>query len=179
MIFSGVSLDGRTPQRYDNELAGAYRRLLTGHRLSWTSHQAYVRLLGKGGQGVVYLSERRGAEGFTLPIALKIFSPERYEDARSYDVAMYRIASVAARVSLIQQDNLLDVLDFYDRDHIRMMVMEWVDGYDLRQLLGHRMLTGIRDRVSNRRWVSVLDSWDVAFDEHRSGAGFEGLLTAR
>ena len=41
-----------------------------------------------GGQGVVFLTERRGADGFTLPIALKIFSPERYNDARAYDDAM-------------------------------------------------------------------------------------------
>ena len=37
---------------------------------------------------MVYLSERRGTDNFTLPVALKIFSPERYEDERSYDEAM-------------------------------------------------------------------------------------------
>ncbi len=57
----------------------------------------------------MYLSERRGTDGFTLPVALKIFSPERFEDSRAYDEAMARIARVAARVAQIQQDNLLDV----------------------------------------------------------------------
>ena len=86
----------------------------------------------------MYLSQRRGADGFTLPVALKIFSPERYEDARSYDEAMSRIADVAARVSQIQQDNLLDVHNFVDRNRIRLMEMEWIDGYDLSQLLTPR-----------------------------------------
>jgi hypothetical protein len=36
-----------------------------------------VRRLGAGGQGVVYLTTRRGAGEFKLPVALKIFSPER------------------------------------------------------------------------------------------------------
>ena len=89
------------------------------------------RRLGSGGQGVVYLTERRGTDSFTLPVALKVFSPERYEDERSYDEAMARMAAVASRVALIQQDNLLDVHNWVDRSRIRMMEMEWVDGYDL------------------------------------------------
>ena len=91
-------------------------------------------MLGSGGQGVVYLTERRGTDNFTLPVALKIFSPERYEDERAYDEAMGRMAEVAAHVAQIQQDNLLDVHNWVDRNRIRLMEMEWVDGYDLRPL---------------------------------------------
>ena len=94
---------------------------------------------------MVYLSERRGTDNFTLPVALKIFSPERYEDARRYDEAMARIAQVAARVAQIQQDNLLDVHNFVERSRIRMMEMEWVDGYDLSRLLTREMLERTRD----------------------------------
>ena len=120
--------------------------------MSWTEHLHLTRLLGSGGQGVVYLSERRGTDNFTLPVALKIFSPARYEDARSYDEAMGRIAQIAARVAQIQQDNLLDVHNFVERNRIRMMEMEWIDGYDLSRLLTHEMLDRTRERVSNRRW---------------------------
>ncbi len=111
-----------------------------------------MSLLGSGGQGVVYLSERRGTDSFTLPVALKIFSPERYEDERSYDEAMGRMAQVAARVAQIQQDNLLDVHNWVDRSRIRMMEMEWVDGYDLSRLLTRKMLERLEARVSNKRW---------------------------
>ena len=62
------------------------------------------------------------------------------------------MAQVAARVAQIQQDNLLDVHNFVDRNRIRMMEMEWVDGYDLSRLLTHEMLERTRERVSNRRW---------------------------
>ena len=47
----------------------------------------------------------------------------------------HALPTVAAHVALIQHDNLLDVHNFVDRDRIRMMVMEWVDGYDLQRLL--------------------------------------------
>ncbi|MDP6721559.1 MAG: serine/threonine-protein kinase, partial [Pirellulaceae bacterium] len=96
--------------------------------------------------------ELRGADKFTLPIALKIFSPERYEDTRAYDESMQRIAHVSALVAQIQHDNLLDVHNFVDRNRIRMMVMEWVDGYDLQCLLAPGMLARIKGRVSERRW---------------------------
>jgi serine/threonine-protein kinase len=101
---------------------------------------------------VVYLTERRGTDSFTLPVALKVFSPERYEDERSYDEAMARMAQVAGRVAQIQQDNLLDVHNWVDRSRIRMMEMEWVDGYDLSQLLTRKMLDQLQTRVSNKRW---------------------------
>ena len=80
-------------------------------------------------------------------MALKIFSPERYEDERAYDEAMGRMAQVAARVAQIQQDNLLDVHNWVDRSRIRMMEMEWVDGYDLSRLLTRKMLERRADRA--------------------------------
>ena len=159
-----TTLFDRTPtltqgrEQYDgqpNELVRHYESILQQKRLHWTAHQRLGKLLGTGGQGVVYRSERRGADGFTLPIAIKIFSPERYQAAREYDEAMARIAHVSARVAQIQHDNLLDVHNFVDRDRIRMLVMEWIDGYDLRQLLVGKMLVRVRDRVSTRRWEYI------------------------
>src|SRR5258706_1012287 len=107
-----------TEKRCPDELLARYQKILDDQRLSWTEHHRLLRLLGKGGQGEVYLTQRRGSDGFTLPVAMKIFSPERYEDSRSYDEAMSRMAHVAARVAQIQQDNLLDVHNFVDRNRI-------------------------------------------------------------
>jgi eukaryotic-like serine/threonine-protein kinase len=140
---------------HDNELVSRYQAMLQEKRLHWTTHYRLRRLLGSGGQGVVFLTERRGADGFTLPVALKIFSPERYEDVFSYEAAMNRIASVASHVAMIQHDNLLDVQNFVDRNRIRLMVMEWIDGYDLRQLLVPSMLSRIQARVSEKRWEYI------------------------
>ena len=138
-----------------SDLVDRYASLVQEQRVSWTTHQRWIRRLGKGGQGVVYLSERRGADHFTLPIAVKVFSPARYETIRCYEDAMERIAKVAAHVAQIQQDNLLDVHNFVDRNRIRMMVMEWVDGYDLRVLLDNERVERVRERVSNRRWEYI------------------------
>jgi len=146
---------GNQTTKCPDELLEKYQEITEGKRLNWTEHHQLLRLLGSGGQGVVYLSLQRGTDNFTLPVALKVFSPERFEDERKYVEAMERIARVSAHVAQIQQDNLLDIFNFVDRDRIRVMIMEWVDGYDLRRLLTHEMLHRIRHRVSSRRWEYI------------------------
>ncbi len=143
---------GHPAVHFCDELVARYRQILDQPRLSWTEHHRLLRPLGAGGQGVVFLSERRGTDSFTLPVAIKVFSPERYEDERSYDDAMGRMAQVAAHVAQIQQDNLLDVHNWIDRDRVRLMEMEWVDGFDLKRLLTRKMLEWIHYHVSNKRW---------------------------
>ncbi len=146
------TMGGHRVRRPPDELVRAYRELVDQQRFHWTEHHRLIRRLGSGGQGVVYLSQRRGADGFTLPVAVKIFSPEGFPDARSYREAMTRIAQIGARVAQIQQDNLIDVHNFIDRRHVRLMEMEWIDGYDLKRLLTNDMLRRARQRVSQRRW---------------------------
>ena len=143
---------GSKPENRVHELLHHYLKLIQQPKLGWTEHLRLRRLLGKGGQGVVYLSERRGADNFTLPVALKFFSPERFEDERAYREGMERMAQVSSRVALIQHDNLLDVQNFIERRRIRVLEMEWVDGYDLDSLLAPQMLERAKARVANKRW---------------------------
>jgi len=143
---------GSAVRETDPQLLDRYDEITRARKLSWTGHHHLRRMLGKGGQGEVYLSEYRGTDGFTVPVAMKIFSPERYVDSRAYDEAMHRVATIAARVALIQHDNLLDVQNFFERHRIRVMLMEWVDGYDLRQLTSPKCLDLLRAQVTSRRW---------------------------
>jgi eukaryotic-like serine/threonine-protein kinase len=146
---------GHKTVRCSDELLGRYQDIIDRQRLSWTEHHRLTRLLGSGGQGVVYLSHRRGADEFTLPLALKVFSPERYEDEHAYDESMNRMAQVAAHVAQIQQDNLLDVHNWVDRNRIRLMEMEWVNGCDLSRLLTEKMLDRLHQSVDAKRWKYI------------------------
>jgi len=149
------TLGGPSGRSLSDELLGRYRSILEEESFGWTEYHRLIRPLGSGGQGVVFLSERRGTDEFTLPVALKVFSPERYVDDRSYDEAMGRIAQVAAKIATIQQDNLLDVHNWVERHRIRFMEMEWVDGYDLSRLLTRQMLDYLYGHVSARRWRDI------------------------
>src|SRR5262245_55691188 len=147
-----ITFDGQEANRCPTDLYDRYEQLLEGQHLGWTEHLRFRRLLGTGGQGVVYLSDRRGCDNFTLPVALKVFSPERFSSQQSYDNAMNRIAQVACAVAQIQHDNLLDVQNFIERNRIRILEMEWVDGYDLDSLLAPEMLERARAKVAEKRW---------------------------
>jgi serine/threonine-protein kinase len=145
-----IGADGRHGD--NQELIARYEKIVGDQRLQWTTYHRLERVLGRGGQGVVFLSYRRGTDGFALPVAMKVFSPERFSSQSAYENAMARIGSVASRVGRIQHDCVLDVQDFVDRNRIRIMVMEWVDGFDLSQLSELRRLAEIRGRVSQKRW---------------------------
>jgi len=146
---------GSSGKKSDAKLLARYDDLTRRRRVAWTGHYQLLRMLGRGGQGEVYLTEYRGTDGFTVPVAMKIFSPESFADARAYDDAMGRVASIAARIAMIQHDNLLDVQNFFERDRIRVMLMEWIDGYDLRQLVMPKCLELVRDHVTPKRWQYI------------------------
>jgi serine/threonine protein kinase len=150
-----LTFGGQEAQRCPQELLQRYEELISEQRLTRTEHLRFQRLLGAGGQGTVFLTDRRGSDHFTLPVAVKVFSPEPFADMRSYEEAMQRIAHVAGRVALIQQDNLLDVQNFVERNRIRIMEMEWIDGFDLSRLLSPAMYKRTRDRVSEKRWAHL------------------------
>lgn len=139
------------------ELMGHYDDMISAKRHSWTTHLRLIKEIGKGGQGVVYLTERRGADDFTLPVAIKVFSPERYATPSDYDSDMTRMARVASRVARIQHENLLQVYNFLDRDRIRMMIMEWVEGFDLRRLMAPKLFGVVKERFSKKRWNYIND----------------------
>lgn len=138
-----------------DSLLERYEALLKCKRVQWTTYHRFKRELGSGGQGIVYLSERKGADGFNQPVAMKVFSPERFPSSGAYRKAMERVARVASRVATIQHDNLLDVQDFVDRNRIRIMVMEWVDGYDLRQLMNMDRLKLVEELADAERWEHI------------------------
>ena len=157
MIQPTIAYANTAPSQANTQLLSKYSEIVNQQRLQWSTYHQLTKLLGAGGQGKVYLSQRRGADGFTLPIAIKIFSPERFADEESYADTMKRHARVAVQIAQIQHDNLLDVQDFVDRKRIRMLVMEWIDGLDLRMLLDNKRLAELEGRVSGKRWEQIND----------------------
>ncbi len=139
----------------DMDLQSRYRSVISDELIPWTTTYRKVRRLGTGGQGVVYLAERRGTDGFVRPVALKVFSPDPYPDAEGYDEDMARVAHVAARASVIQHDNVVDVHNFFTIDGIRVMALEYLEGHDLSEILTQGMLDRTRACVSADRWEYI------------------------
>ncbi|HLJ09557.1 MAG TPA: serine/threonine-protein kinase [Planctomycetaceae bacterium] len=145
----------RSPGPGEQELFARYEEIAWAEDLRWDTRYRKRRLLGAGGQGAVYLADRLGADGFIRPVALKVFSPESYHSSHAYQEDMVRVAQVNARVALIQSDNVVDIHDFIERNGVRIMEMEWLDGYDLREVLHQRMLELTREKVGVEQWQYV------------------------
>lgn len=115
----------------------------------------FGKKLGAGGQGVVYRSQRNGTDNFILPVALKIFSPIRYNTEKEYLNAMNLMAAVTTRIALIQHDNLLNVSNWSQQQQIRIMEMELVDGKDLSTIIHPRTLPWLKEHCSQNRFESL------------------------
>lgn len=154
--FFERTLTHRTPDRIkegcSEELKNRYYNLLDQQRVRMNEIIRFKQLLGQGGQGIVFLSELQGTDGFAQPIAVKVFSPERAPNDYAYEEDMGYLAHITAKIAGIQHDHLLAVHDWRSMDHIRFMSMEWIDGFDLSQLMQQDMLTHLQNTVSLERW---------------------------
>jgi serine/threonine-protein kinase len=145
--------EGRDPEV--DRLMRSYRQILSEQQFGDRRTFRFIRLLGKGGQGRVFLTRCHGADGFYRLVALKIFCPGTYNRLEHYEAAMRQIASVASLVARVYHDHLVDVQRIHKRDGIRLMLMEWIDGYDLRRLTHGRMLEQFRTIASNEEWDKI------------------------
>ena len=97
-------------------------------------------LAGTGGMAEVWRAVQHGASGFRRPVAVKRILP----DARTDELVTMFIeeARVCAKV---QHPNVVQILDFgLDQQGEHFMVMEWVEGMDLRSYLSAHQQLGRR-----------------------------------
>jgi eukaryotic-like serine/threonine-protein kinase len=137
------------------ELIARYEEIAWSEELHWDARYRKLSLLGAGGQGAVYLAQRLGTDGFDRPVALKAFSPETYHSDEAYLEDMQRVGHVSARVALIPSNNVVHIHDFVQWHGIRLMEMEWLDGFNLREVLNQRILELTRRKVAKDHWEYV------------------------
>jgi predicted Ser/Thr protein kinase len=89
--------------------------------------------LGRGGMGVVYKARQPRLDRL---VALKILAPEREQDPK-FAERFEREAKALARLS---HPNIVAVHDFGEADGLFYLLMEYVDGVTLRQLLQTRKI---------------------------------------
>jgi serine/threonine protein kinase len=90
--------------------------------------------LGRGGMGVVYKARQKS---LNRPVALKLLAPERAGDEGFAE----RFAREAQALAALNHPNIVAVHDFGEAGGFFYLLMEYVDGVNLRQLLQSRRLT--------------------------------------
>src|SRR6185369_1560623 len=89
--------------------------------------------LGRGGMGVVYKARQKSLNRL---VALKLLAPERVQDVKFAD----RFTREAQALAALNHPNIVTVYDFGQAGGFYFLLMEFVDGVNLRQLLRSRKL---------------------------------------
>lgn len=101
--------------------------------LQETRHLHVREVLGRGGFGTVFAVDLVGAGGFVRRVALKVLNPGMEERA---EVAV-RLRDEARILAMLQHRAIVQVDDLLRVDGRWAVLMEHVEGVDLRRLLGH------------------------------------------
>jgi len=144
-------------QRKNSPVFRQYQALQSAGAVSWSVQYRMLERIGAGSQGDVWLADRLGSLGVSLRVALKFFSPRPYATTDLYLAEMSHTARVAIRIAEIQQDNLLDVQNFVESGGVQIMVMEWIDGFDLKYLADPTVLRLVADAAGRDRWEEIND----------------------
>jgi tRNA A-37 threonylcarbamoyl transferase component Bud32 len=93
-----------------------------------------MECLGRGGMGVVYKARQKTLNRL---VALKLLAPERVRDAKFAG----RFTREAQALAALNHPNIVTIHDFGQAGGFYFLLMEFVDGVNLRQLLRARRLT--------------------------------------
>ncbi|HEX3719983.1 MAG TPA: protein kinase [Verrucomicrobiae bacterium] len=93
-----------------------------------------LECLGRGGMGIVYKARQKSLNRL---VALKLLAPERVRDGRFAE----RFAREAQALAALNHPNIVTIYDFGQAGEFYFLLMEFVDGLNLRQLLRARKFT--------------------------------------
>src|SRR5688572_24385195 len=93
-----------------------------------------LECLGRGGMGVVYKARQKSLNRL---VALKLLAPERADDPQF----AARFAKEAQALAALNHPHIVSVYDFGQSGGYYHLLMEYVDGVNLRQLLQSKRLT--------------------------------------
>jgi tRNA A-37 threonylcarbamoyl transferase component Bud32 len=93
-----------------------------------------LQCLGRGGMGVVYKARQKTLNRL---VALKLLAPERADDPQFAE----RFTREAQALAALNHPNIVAVYDFGQAGGFYFLLMEFVDGVNLRQLLRTKRLT--------------------------------------
>jgi serine/threonine protein kinase len=137
------------------------RKLLTGAtRGFFLGGYRILRRLGEGGMGKVYLAQ---PEGGGEPVAIKVLPPQK---AASEEQALKRFRREMDLSQRVKHPNLAETLDVGRDGDIYYMILEYVRGRSLYEMIKGETAGPLRVPDAARYFIQVLDGLDAA---HRTG----------
>jgi predicted Ser/Thr protein kinase len=126
--------EAMAPTQAGAEPAAAQPPLAPGQIAPHFPQLEILECLGRGGMGVVYKARQKTLNRF---VALKLLAPERVGDAKFAEHFTHEAQALAA----LNHPNIVTIYDFGQAGGFYFLLMEFVDGLNLRQLLRSRKFT--------------------------------------
>lgn len=125
--------------------------------------------LGRGRQGVVFKVLADGFLGCQTQHAIKVFDPALFSENSQYDAEMLRIARQVSVLQQMYHPNLVQCESFYEHDKFGILVMELVDGINLRDLFDRTIHDALKTRINREEWEHFNE---VIFNEENHSIRF-------
>src|SRR6185369_13529797 len=126
--------EAMAPTQGDAEPAATGKTLSPAELAPHFPQLEILEYLGRGGMGVVYKARQKSLNRF---VALKLLAPERVTDAKFAE----RFAREAQALAALNHPHIVTVHDFGQAGGYYFLLMEFVNGVNLRQLLQAKKLT--------------------------------------
>ena len=126
--------EAMVPTQADAEPTAARQALAPEELAPFFPQLEILECLGRGGMGVVYKARQKTLNRF---VALKLLAPERVHDAQFAE----RFTREAQALAALSHPNIVTIYDFGQAGGFYFLLMEFVDGLNLRQLLRARKFT--------------------------------------
>jgi serine/threonine protein kinase len=129
--------------------------------------------IASGGMAMVWAARLKGTRGFQKIVAVKTMLPKLSEDA-SFEQMFLDEASLASQ---IRHPHIVEILDLGEQDHVLYLVMEWIDGVPLNQVIkAARQSGGIPLPIAVRICVQALQGLHAAHELTDSSGQLVGLV---
>ncbi|MFT5358907.1 MAG: serine/threonine protein kinase [Polyangiales bacterium] len=125
--------------------------------------------LGEGGMATLFLARRVGISGFSRPVAIKVVHSRLNEDPDFVNMFIDE-ANISSR---IVHPNVVHVEELGKTDEHYFLVMEYIDGCSLSQLV--RTLKRANRRLNSTSAVSIVAAVAAALDAAHKTTGEDGL----
>ena len=161
LLADETAATGDTPTdsfgKGSRQLIANYQAIVNARMIYYPVAYRFLKELGRGRQGIVFLGHRQGARGCVTRHAIKLFDPSIYTNAKKYWTDMGRIAAQTSRLQMTKSPNLV-ASDIYDESNgIGYVQMEMIDGVGLRYLLDGEHLEQARKVSTPEEWARFTD----------------------
>ena len=139
------------------QLVANYQAIINARAIYYPVAYRFLRELGRGRQGVVFMGLRQGASGCVTRHAIKLFDPSIYPNAKKYWTDMGRIAAQTSTLQVVKSPNLVAPDIYEESNGIGYIQMEVVHGVSLRHLLDGQHLDEVKKKSTKEEWARFTD----------------------